>query len=117
MKYFARILVACLLLAGCGDKEPQQVEFFTHDGCPYCEKALKYIRINYPKLPMEILEISRPNNMQKFIKRAMKYRLNTQKLGTPLICLGDNYIMGWSPAEQKKFNEYVKPFVEANKKP
>ena len=111
MKYLVRVLVFCLLLAGCGNKEPQQVEFFTHEGCPYCSKALKYIQINYPQLPLKVMEISTPGNMHRFVLCAEKFKLNKKKLGTPLICMKDHYIMGWSAENRLLFDEYVKRYL------
>ena len=111
MKYFAQICLVCLLLVGCGSKDSQEIEFYTHDGCPYCAKALKYIQINYPKLPVKIYEIDIAVNMRRFVECADKFKLDRKQLGTPLICMGDRYIMGWSPENQKLFNEYVQPYL------
>lgn len=114
MRILFKLMVVCLFVFGC-NQESNQIQFFTHEGCPYCEKAMQYIKINYPKLPMQVLEVDKGDNLKLFVKCANKFKLNKNELGTPLICMGDNYIMGWSMENQKLFNEYVKPFI-LNKK-
>ena len=112
MRYLLCVLVASLFLTSCGSKDPHNIQFFTHEGCPYCEKALKYIQINYPKLPIQVLEIGSEENMVKFAQCAQRFRLDRNNLGTPLICFDNHYIMGWSPENQKLFNEYIKPYLK-----
>lgn len=114
MRVLFKLVVVCLFVFGC-NQESSQIQFFTHEGCPYCEKAMQYIKINYPKLSMQVLEVDKGDNLKLFVRCASKFKLNKDKLGTPLICMGDNYIMGWSKENQKLFNEYVKPFIEKQK--
>ncbi|MBR1605941.1 MAG: hypothetical protein IJ660_07560 [Alphaproteobacteria bacterium] len=111
MRYLVRLCLVCLFLVGCSGKDSEAIQFYTHEGCPYCEKALKYIQINYPKLPLQVYEIGQPANMVKFVECADKFKLDRKQLGTPLICMGENYIMGWSQENQKLFNEYVKSYL------
>lgn len=112
MRQFASFLVILLLLAGCGKRDPCSIEFFTHEGCPYCAKALKYIHINYPGLPIQVLEIGAEENMKKFVKCAVRFKLDIKKLGTPLICMDKHYIMGWSSESREQFNRYIKPYLK-----
>ena len=111
MRFFS-LLAALFLLSACGPQTSDEIEFFTHNGCPYCEKALKFIQINYPKLPIKVMEISSPQNMKKFVRCAKKFQLNTQQLGTPLICMKKHYLMGWNQENQDKFNTYVKEIIK-----
>ena len=46
-----------------------------------------------------------------FVKCARKFNLGNQ-IGTPLFCMGENHLMGWSPESEKEFDEYVKPFIK-----
>ena len=112
MKKLAVLLLWGLMLTGCGQKSETQVEFFTHNGCPYCEKALQYISANYPQLPMQVFEIGNDDNMKKFVACARRFKLTGTQLGTPLICMGQHYLLGWSPENEKLFNEYAKPFMK-----
>jgi len=107
------IIVAFVcLLSACGNNTEGQILFFTHEGCPYCDKALQYINANYKQLPMQVLEVGKPENMKKFVACANKFKLDKQKLGTPLICMDDNYILGWSDMNAAKFRKYVKPYIK-----
>lgn len=111
MKHLISVLVCLVFLSGCVQKTMQPITFFTHEGCPYCEKALQYIHLNYPKLPMQVLEIGNEQNMIKFVQCAQKFKLDLKKLGTPLICMGKHYVMGWSEEERNLFNQYVKSYL------
>lgn len=112
MKKLTALLFVFLALVGCGQKQEAQIEFFTHDGCPYCEKALQFISANYPALPMQVLEVGKDENMKKFAACARRFKLTGSQLGTPLICMGDHYLLGWTPENETLFKEYVKPFVK-----
>lgn len=91
------------------------IYFFSHKGCPYCNDALTYIKNNYNSLPITILDVEHKNNLELFIKCADKFRLDKRSLGTPLICIGNNYILGWNRDNEKKFDEYIIQFQNNNK--
>ena len=42
-------------------------------------------------------------------------KISEQNLGTPLITMGDNYVMGWGTEQQRDFNRYVKNFTPKSK--
>lgn len=111
MRFLAVIVAVSTLLSACSAKNSEQILFFTHEGCPYCEKAMAYINSNYKQLPIQVLEVSKPENMRKFVACANKFKLDKRKLGTPLICMKDNYILGWSDMDAAKFRKFVKPYL------
>ena len=84
--------------------ESEKIYFFTYDGCPYCRQADEYITKNHPALAMEKIDIYKPGGMYLFKKCAEKFKLG-RNIGTPLFCMGDDYIMGWSDENQKGFDE------------
>ena len=90
----------------------ENIYFFSHIGCPFCEQALKYIDKEYgDTIKIEVIIIDKDKkNFDLFIKASEKYNLDKRKLGTPLIAMGKNYILGWGQAGQEKFDEYVKEF-------
>ena len=110
MRFFTGLLICLSLLSGC-ERQHSPIQVFTHEGCPYCEKAMQYIKINYPKLSVQVLEIGNQDNMKLFVQCADRFHLDRNQLGTPLICMGGHYIMGWSQDNQKLFNEYVKTYL------
>ncbi|MCI7421611.1 MAG: hypothetical protein MSS98_08125, partial [Alphaproteobacteria bacterium] len=73
--------------------------------------AAAYIKKNYPTLKMRALDIKLPGNMRLFEKAVKRYKISGPT-GTPLLLMGDNYLMGWSESEQMKFDLYVKPYLE-----
>ena len=90
----------------------ENIYFFSHIGCPFCEQALKYISKKYGEsIRMEVIVIDKgKENVNLFIKASEKYNLDKRQLGTPLIAMGKNYILGWGQEGQRKFDEYVKEF-------
>lgn len=90
---------------------PDEIYVFTLETCPHCIEAKKYIRTKYPELNVHWLEISKPENWRFFIACAAKFRLDQSNIGTPLFCMGNNYIMGWGRFERKQFEEYVEEFL------
>ena len=88
-----------------------EIFVFTQKRCPHCHTAEAYLKEAYPDLQVQIKEISRRENMKLFFACGKKFNLDRSQMGTPLFCMGDNYVMGWSPAEQMKFDAYVQKFL------
>ena len=66
---------------------------------------------NYPNLAMERLNVRTKHGYNLFVKCVNKFDLGNE-VGTPLFCMGKNYLMGWDTSYQAKFDEYVKPFIK-----
>ncbi len=92
--------------------DDDQIYFFTQNMCPHCNHAATFIANKYPDLKIKYLEIDTHENREAMIACADKFNVNKRQLGTPLICMGQHYILGWSEEEEKKFDEYVKDFIE-----
>lgn len=119
IRYFM-ISIMGIILCACNDSPPRQdndlsankIYHFYQPTCSHCHEAIQYINSKYPNLKMEIINISADKQgYELFIKCAQKFNLGNQ-IGTPLFCIGDNYIMGWSPASQSQFDEYAQPFLQ-----
>lgn len=116
-----RKIVACfcglgiLFLASCKEKSKivslsqNEVYFFYQEACPHCHHAADYIHANYPNLAVKSLDIKMPGNMRLFEEAARAYKIGPTA-GTPLICFGENYIMGWGAEDPKRFDNYVKDY-------
>lgn len=117
-KIISLLILAVFLTTGCDKNSPStenqlqnnQVYFFFYNGCQYCHQALDYINTRYPDLKLSMTNISNPEGYNLFIKCARKFKLG-QNIGTPLFCMGENYLMGWSPQSEALFDEYVKPYL------
>ena len=126
MKNFFKIFAAVLgvfMLFGCDDNNTQntnsdvmqnishnQIYFFYQTSCPHCHHAADYITKKYPNLKMINLDVRQQGNFNLFLKCANKFKLDQNTLGTPLICMGDHYIMGWDDTDRVKFDSYVQKF-------
>ncbi len=119
IKLILLFVVAPLILISCGEEKKQSVNdlqankiyFFYQDGCPHCHYADEYVNKTYPELKIEKVNIANPRGFELFVQCVRKFKLG-DKVGTPLFCMGDNYVMGWSPALQQKFDNHLKAFVK-----
>ena len=90
-----------------------KIYFFSQRGCPHCNKALEFIAKNFNNINnFEILDINdneknNEKNFKLFIKCAEKFNLDKNSLGTPLICIGNKYFLGWNSEYEKDFKKYV----------
>ena len=92
--------------------DDEHIYFFEQKGCPHCIHAKEYVSKKYPNLKVKYLDISQKENQAGFVACADKFGLDRKSLGTPLICMGQNFILGWSDDEQYEFDMYVKAFVK-----
>ena len=108
MKHFFYLLIATFLTVAshvrADDISNDKIYFFTYDGCPYCQMADEHINKTHANLNIEKIDIYKPGGMYLFKKCAEKFNLG-RNIGTPLFCMGDTYIMGWSEENQKRFDE------------
>lgn len=120
---FAAIMLGIVFLSGCGEKEVQTtaneypkevISFFYSNTCPHCHEALKYVNANYPDLRMNMVNVATKQGQKKLMECARKFKLGN-RIGTPLFCMGDNYIMGWTESYGARFDEYIKPFLSEKK--
>jgi len=86
------------------------IYFFYQNTCPHCHHAAQYIKQKHPGLKMINLDVRLPQNYNLFLKCAQKFHLSQNTLGTPLICMGTHYIMGWSDEDAQRFDSYVTRF-------
>lgn len=106
-------LTACLVwvLSACGrgdnveNLSQDQVYFFYQETCSHCHTAAEYIKEKHPNLKIKALDIKMPGNRRLFEQAARDYDLGAM-VGTPLICFGKNYIMGWGDDAPGLFDKY-----------
>ena len=84
-----------------------EILFFTREGCPFCMKAKEYITTNHPKNDIRLLDITQKENLNMFIECAKRFKLDEKKLGIPLICAENDYIMGWNQEKQEKLQQLL----------
>lgn len=112
-KYILSLLLAIGFISSCNN-QPQisndKIYFFFYDGCPYCHHAMEYINKKYPDLEMTKIDVYQAEGYKLF--EACGDKFNLESIGTPLFCMGDKYIMGWSKNNERKFDRFVKPFIK-----
>jgi glutaredoxin len=114
--FIGGVLIACglalgLFTFGCDSKaqlDPKTIYFFTKPGCPYCERAEDYIKQMHPSLSVEYKNVKEISARDLMLACANKFNLPKNKLGTPLICMGDNYLLGWGPNAGAEFEKALK---------
>lgn len=127
-KIFALLLFTVLFAAACDNRttadaaEPaaktdevladNKIYFFYYNECRFCHQAMDYINAKYPTLDMTMINIHNPGGYELLIKCAEKFNLG-RSVGTPLFCMDDKYLMGWSEDESPRlFDEYVQPYLK-----
>ena len=109
--------MACLgmILVSCGKGNEvatlsqERVYFFYQETCAHCHTAAEYIKEKHPQLKIKALDIKMPGNRRLFDQAARDYGLGNM-VGTPLICFGKNYIMGWGDDAPQQFDKYAEDY-------
>lgn len=119
MKKIMICLFAIFLITACdnssrvvGSEElaADKVYFFYSNNCPHCHQALEYINKKYPHLKLSMVNVANPSGYRLFVQCARKFQLGNQ-IGTPLFCMGDQHLMGWSSQSEEQFDQNIKPFI------
>ena len=90
-----------------------EIYFFYYDECPYCHDAIGYVKEKHPNLRMSMQDVKTKEGMALFEKCAEKFGLGNN-VGTPLFCIGNTYVMGWSDQNAALFEEAIEPFLKYN---
>ncbi len=112
-KHIVALFMIIGILCGCDNQakiDNNKIYFFFYDGCPYCHYAMEYINKKYPDLDMTKVDVYQAEGYKLF--EACGDKFNLESIGTPLFCMGDKYIMGWSKNNERKFDRFVKPFIK-----
>lgn len=114
-KLLCALAAVIMLVSACKDETPAEIQndkvyFFFSNSCPHCHHAMEYINKKYPDAKITIVNVGNRSGYQLFLKCAEKFKLDN-RLGTPLFCMGHRYIMGWAPEYEKKFDLYMRPFL------
>ena len=79
---------------------------FSQEGCGHCHSALSFIdskvRLSYPTLKVEVLDIKKDGNYGKLLTVAKAYGLDINALGTPVLLFNEQTIIGWSAKSEEK---------------
>jgi len=105
------IIAMTFILSGCQERQTtNRIYVFSQPGCIHCVNARNYMSLYYKDYDIKEMNIREGSNMEHMLRYARRYKIPQQDLGTPLIIMGNNYIMGWGSEQQKDFNRYAKDF-------
>ncbi len=107
------IALSILLISACSKTEisDDKIYLFYSKNCGYCHVAIKDIAEAHPKLEIEMVDVEKNNGYDLFVACAKKHNLGN-RIGTPLLCIADNYMMGWSKDSIYTFNAKAKNFIK-----
>lgn len=113
-KYLFALLILPMILLGCSRQEddfsPNKLYFFYSDTCPHCHDALEYIDAKYPELKLTMVNVANKGGLELLAEAAQKFKLGN-RVGTPLFVWNNRHIMGWSPQNEKLFDELAHAYL------
>lgn len=89
-----------------------KIYFFYSNYCPHCHEALKYINAKHPNLEFTMVNVENPGGFKLLLQAVKEYKIGGSAIGTPLLLMGKNYLMGWAPEYETQFENYLKPFAK-----
>ena len=89
-----------------------KIYFFYSNYCPHCHEAQKYINAKHPKIELSMVNVENAGGYKLLLQAVNKYKIQGNQIGTPLLLIGKNYLMGWAPEYETQFENYVQPFVK-----
>ena len=106
------ILMLTTVLCACNGEQSttNRIYVFSQPGCMHCQHAKEYMDKYYKNYDIKDMNIHEGSNMGYMLRYARKHNISQQSLGTPLIIMGDNYVMGWGDEQQRAFNRYARNF-------
>lgn len=87
-----------------------KIYFFAHSMCMNCKDAFIYIQTHHKDLNILITDMNDKHNLDLYKQCVKKFNIKNQELRLPLICMKDNYIMGWTKSSEYEFEQAVKNF-------
>ena len=90
--------------------DPNKIYFFAHSMCQECKDTFVFFINQHADLNIPIVDMKHKENFNLYKKCVEKFNIKNAELRLPLICMGDNYIMGWKKTDEAKFNLYLQEF-------
>ena len=88
------------------------IVIFSQKGCTHCVHAMAFIngelKKTFPDISVAEYDLNENrHNYELCAHTARRFQLG-DRIGTPLIVVGDNYIMGWTTENQNKLPQFIK---------
>ena len=78
--------------------------------CMSCKDAFIYIQTHHKDLDIPITDMKDRHNLELYKQCVKKFNIKNKELRLPLICMKDNYIMGWTKSSEHEFENALKNF-------
>lgn len=91
-----------------------KIYFFAHSMCPRCKDAFIHIYTYHRDLNIPITDMKFHHNFELYKECVQKFNIGNQELRLPLICMGNNFIMGWDEQSGNLFERYLAAFNAQN---
>ena len=82
-----------------------KIYFFAHSLCQSCRDAFIYLGTQHKDLNIPITDMKDRHNLELYKQCVKKFNIKNSALTLPLICMGDNYVMGWDNSSSPKIFE------------
>lgn len=79
-----------------------KIYFFAHSLCQSCRDAFIYLETKHKNLNIPITDMKEHHNLELYKQCVKKFNIKNSELTLPLICMGDNYVMGWNNSSSPK---------------
>ena len=89
-----------------------KIYFFAHSMCSSCKDAYIYLHTNHKDLNIPITNMSEKRSLDLYKQCVKKFNIPNYELRLPLICMKDDYIMGWSEGSDKLFQKALDNYLK-----
>lgn len=90
--------------------QTDKIYFFAHSLCQNCKEAYIYLESRHKDLNIPITDMREHHNLELYKQCVKKFNIPNQELTLPLICMGNNYIMGWQNNSPQHFEHALQEF-------
>jgi hypothetical protein len=90
--------------------DPNKIYFFAHSFCQECKNTFIFFSTQHADLNIPIADMKHKENFELYKKCVKKFDIKNAELRLPLICMGNNYIMGWDKTDEARFDQYLQEF-------
>lgn len=90
--------------------QENKIYFFAHSMCHACKDAFIYFNTRHSELNIPLTDMKSHHNLELYKQCVKKFNIPNNELTLPLICMGNNYIMGWDHSAPNKFEKALREF-------
>ncbi len=90
--------------------QTDKIYFFAHSLCQSCKDAYIYLETRHKDLNIPITDMKEHHNLELYKQCVKKFNIPNQELTLPLICMGNTYVMGWTPQSPQTFEQSLQQY-------